>query len=233
MGNLNLARVRKLSACLALGLALVLIAAPALADFASGQAAYERGDFREAREQWQALAEAGDAEAQAALGSLYIQGEGVSVDYGEALRWTRLAAEQGDVTGQFNMGTIYAGGLGVEQDYAEAARWFHAAAAQNDAISRYNLAILYSRGLGVAQDDVEAVYMLNSAAIIAGTPEIGQPELAAEAERFALTMMMTMSREEIAEAHARSKDFERYYVGDYLKNYFGRRQGGEKAPPEP
>ena len=73
------------------------------------------GDFRAAREQWQALAEAGDATAKAALGSLYIHGEGVPVDNREALKWTRLAAEQGDLTGQFNMGSIHAGGFGVEK----------------------------------------------------------------------------------------------------------------------
>jgi len=224
---------RRVWASAALAVALVLTAAPALADFASGRAAYERGDFRAAREQWQALAEAGEPAAQAALGSLYIQGEGVPVDYGEALYWTRRAAEQGDVTGQFNMGSIYAGGLGVERDYAEAAYWFGLAAEQNDAMSRYNLAILYSRGLGVARDDVEAVYLLNTVSIIAGTPEIAQPELAAEAERLALNMMMTMGRDEMNEAHARSKEFESYYVKHYLKGYFERPASGESSPEEP
>ena len=98
----------------ALAVALVIGSAPAVADFAAGRAAYEQGDFRTAREQWQAPAEAGDATAQAALGSLYIHGEGVPIDYREALKWTQLAAEQDDVTGQFNMGSLHAGGLGVD-----------------------------------------------------------------------------------------------------------------------
>jgi len=211
-----------------LALASMLFCAPAMADFASGRAAYEAGDFRTAREQWLALAEAGEATAQAALGSLYIHGEGVPIDYGEALQWTRLAAEQGDVTGQFNMGSIHAGGLGVEKDFSEAARWFHLSAEQYDAMSRFNLAILYSRGLGVSHDDVQAVYMYNTAAVIAGTPEIGLHDMAAEAERMALTMMMTMDRQEIKEAHERSKDFEARYLKYYLKGYFGRqRSDGE------
>ena len=70
----------------ALAVALVIGSAPAVADFAAGRAAYEQGDFRTAREQWQAPAEAGDATAQAALGSLYIHGEG-PIDYREALKW--------------------------------------------------------------------------------------------------------------------------------------------------
>lgn len=217
----------------ALMLAVVIGGAPAVADFAAGRAAYEQGDFRAAREQWQALAEAGDAAAQAALGSLYIHGEGVPIDYRQALKWTLAAAEQGEVTGQFNMGSIHAGGLGVEKDLAEAARWFHLAAEQYDAMSRFNLAILYSRGLGVARNDAQAVYMYNTAAVIAGTPEIGLHDLAAEAERMALSMMMTMDQLEIQEAHARSKDFEERYLKHYLKGYFERRRSGDEAAQEP
>jgi len=218
---------------LALILALVAGSAPAWADFAAGRAAYEQGDFRAAREQWQALAEAGDATAQAALGSLYIHGEGVPVDYREALKWTRLAAEQGDLTGQFNTGSIHAGGFGVEKDFGEAARWFHLVAEQYDAMSRFNLAILYSRGLGVARNDAEAVYMYNTAAVIAGTPEIGLHDLAGEAERMALNLMMTMDQQTIREAHARSKDFEARYLKHYLKGYFERKRSGEEAQQEP
>ena len=212
---------------------LTMLSAPVLADFASGRTAYERGDFHAAHEQWQAVAKTGDAAAQAALGGLFIHGEGVTIDYGRALHWTRMAADQGEVTGQFNMGSIYAGGLGVERDYGEAAHWFQLAAEQNDAISRYNLAILYSRGLGVARDDIEAIYMLNTASIIAGTPEIAQHELAAEAERLALNVMMTMNRDDIEKANARSKEFERYYVQQYLKGYFKRPTRGETEPQKP
>jgi len=220
--------VRRAWLLAALMLALMVASTPVLADFASGRAAYEAGDFRAAREQWQALAEAGNATSQAALGSLYIHGEGVSVDYRKALNWTQLAAEQGDVTGQFNMGSIYAGGLGVERDYAEAARWFHLAAAQYDAVSRYNLGIFYSRGLGVERDNAEAVYMLNTAAVIAGTPEIGLYDLAGDAERLALNLMMTMKQRDIQEAHGRSKEFEAQYLKYYLQGYFNRKKASQE-----
>ena len=218
-------------------LALILITAlgsnSALADFESGRAAYEAGDFRGAREQWLSLAEAGDANAQAALGSLHIHGEGVPVDFREALKWTQLAANQGDVTGQFNMGSMHAGGLGVEKDFGEAARWFHLAAEQYDAPSRFNLAILYSRGLGVARNDIQAVYMYNTAAVIAGTPEIGLHDMAEEAERMALSMMMTMDQKAIKEAHRRSKEFEQRYLKHYMKGYFERRRSGKTPSQDP
>ena len=188
----------------------------AAADWEGGQAAYERGDIAAAIEAWRPLAEAGDARAQAALGSLYIHGNGVAVDHGEALRWTRRAAEQGDVTGQFNMGTIYASGLGVERDYAEAATWFGRAAEQDDAPSRFNLGVLYARGLGVERDDEEALFLLSTATIIAGDPEANLQEIGAAAENYAYVVMMTMEEPELTRALKRTRAWEKEFLHRYL-----------------
>ena len=188
----------------------------AVADWNTGQAAYERGDIAAALEAWRPLAEAGDARAQAAIGSLYIHGQGVSVDYEEALRWTRRAAEQGDVTGQFNMGTIYAGGLGVERDYATAAEWFRRAAEQDDAASRFNLGVLYARGLGVPKDDEEAIFLLSTATIIAGDPEANLQEIGAAAENYAYIVMMTMEEPELTRALKRTRAWEKEFLRRYL-----------------
>lgn len=201
------------SACLAFG---------AAANWQGGEDAYTRGEYQQARDLWLPLAEAGDARAQAALGSLYIYGEGVAVDYATALKWTLLAAEQEEVTGLFNMGTLYAEGLGVPQDYAIAAEWFHRAALLDDPHSRYNLGLMYSRGLGVARDDVEAVFMLSTAAIIAGDPEKKLDALAESAERVSYSMILTMPREQVEEAVARSKAWEQDYVGRYLRDRFSQ-----------
>ena len=205
--------------------ALALGIGPAAADWNEGQAAFERGDIGAALEAWRPLAEAGDARAQAALGSLYISGRGVAVDHAEALRWTQLAADQGDVTGQFNMGTIYAGALGVERDYAAAAEWFGRAAEQDDAASRFNLGVLYARGLGVPKDDEEAIFMLSTATIIAGDPEANLQEIGAAAENYAYIVMMTMEESELTRALKRTRVWEK----DFLRRYLSRRI----SPPEP
>ena len=189
---------------------------PAAADWATGQDAYERGDIATALEAWMPLAEAGDARAQAAIGSLYIHGNGVAVDYAEALRWTRSAAQRGDVTGQFNMGTIYAGGLGVERDYAVAAEWFARAAEQDDAPSRFNLGVLYARGLGVPKDDEEALFLLSTATIIAGDPEANLQEIGAAAENYAYIVMMTMEEPELTRALTRTRAWEKEFLHRYL-----------------
>jgi len=213
--------MRILASCCALVLSLV-VSFGAAADWQSGQDAYNAGKFDEAREAWLPLDEAGDAQAQAALGSLYIHGEGVPRDAATALMWTRRAAEQDDLTGQFNMGTFYAGGLGVPQDYATAAEWFRRAALRDDPHSRYNLGLMYSRGLGVVRDDVEAVFWLNTAAIIAGDPGKQLGELAESSERISYSIMMTMPREDVDAAVARSKAWETEYVGRYLRDWFSK-----------
>jgi hypothetical protein len=208
---------------------------PANADWASGEEAFKRGDFTTAHNEWLPAAEAGDARAQAALGSLYIHGEGVAIDHEEALKWTSRAAEQGDITGQFNMGTIHAGGLGVDQDYTKAAEWFERAAAQDDAPSRYNLGILHARGLGVPRNDVYALFMLSTATIIAGDPETEVHEIAAAAENYSYVVMMTMTEAQIQEAIERTRTWESEFLKRYIKQRFGRRadpDAGDRLPEE-
>ena len=213
---------------IALVLALAVLATGsrhAASDWEDGQAAFERGDIAAAIEAWMPLAEAGDARAQAAIGSLYIHGNGVAVDYAEALRWTRRAAEQGDVTGQFNMGTIYAGGLGVERDYGRAAGWFARAAEQDDAASRFNLGVLYARGLGVPKDDEEALFLLGTATIIAGDPEANLKEIGTAAENYAYVVIMTMEEPALTRALERTRAWEK----EFLRRYLTRRL----QPPSP
>ena len=70
-----------------------------------------------------ALAEQGDAAAQARLGAAYFRGDGVARDFQEALRWARLAAQQDNGDGQAVLGMLYRYGLGVEKDAVSAYMW--------------------------------------------------------------------------------------------------------------
>ena len=71
------------------------LTASAWAHFYEGLAAYNRGDYATAFEEWLTVAEHGEAGAQYNLGFMYDHGQGVPQDYAEAVRWYRLAAEQG------------------------------------------------------------------------------------------------------------------------------------------
>ncbi len=74
-------------------------------------------------------AEQGHAPSQFNLGVMYSQGQGVSQDYKEALRWYLAAAEQGYSSAQVALGVMYERGQGVPQDYIQAHMWFNLAAA--------------------------------------------------------------------------------------------------------
>lgn len=98
--------------------------------FADGLQAYDGGDTRASAEIWRGLAEAGDAEAQAALAMLYSGGEGVPFDMGRAAALYERAAKQGNVDAQLNLGDFYARGTGVRRDLTAAHMWLGLAAAQ-------------------------------------------------------------------------------------------------------
>lgn len=100
----------------------------AQAGFDEGVAAYQRGDYATAIEQWQPLANEGSVGAQYNLGRLYAKGKGVPHDYVEAAAWYRRAAEQGHGAAQFDLADLYKYGKGVPQGYVRAyMRWSVAA----------------------------------------------------------------------------------------------------------
>ena len=73
------------------------------------------------RQTWQnfeevrAAAEGGNAQAQCYLGVCYQTGQGVKLDYQEAVKWFRKAADQSDSVAQCYLGVCFQAGLGVPQ----------------------------------------------------------------------------------------------------------------------
>jgi TPR repeat protein len=63
---------------------------------------------------------------------MYALGQGVPLNYAEALKWFRLAADQGRADAQALLGHMYADGQGVPQDYVSAHMWFNLSAAQGE-----------------------------------------------------------------------------------------------------
>jgi hypothetical protein len=99
-------------------------------DVQPGAAAYQRGDFSLALDQWRPMARNGDPEAQYGLAVLYAKGQGVDKNPALAITWYRKAALQGHGAAQFNLGRIYGTGEGVARDQGEATKWFRMAARQ-------------------------------------------------------------------------------------------------------
>ena len=91
----------------------------------AGCAQDEQKSIQQKQADIRASAEAGKAEEQAILGSMYATGEGVPQDDAEAAAWFRKAAEQGYVNAQVLLGLMYDKGKGVPQDYVEAVGVHH------------------------------------------------------------------------------------------------------------
>ena len=125
-------------------------------DFNKGLEAAQKGDFATALREWRPLAEQGDAKAQFNLGVMYDNGQGVTQDDKEAVKWYRKSAEQGDAKAQYNLGVMYGNGAGVTQYYKEAVKWYRKAAEQGHAKAQNNLGLMYYNGDGVLEDDVYA-----------------------------------------------------------------------------
>jgi len=82
------------------------------------------------------LAQEGFPIAQYDFGILYAKGEGVSIDYGEAVGWFRKAADQGLAPAQYAMGLAYAHGQGLPVNDAQAVDWLRRAAQQGYALAQ-------------------------------------------------------------------------------------------------
>jgi TPR repeat protein len=109
-------------------------------------------------------ADQGFAPAQAALGELYLKGEGVPRDDEEAFKWLSRAAAQGRPEAQVQAGRMYAEGRGVAANARAAARLFKAAARQGDDEGQRLLAVAYAEGSGVRRSEAKAVALLRAAA---------------------------------------------------------------------
>ncbi len=70
------------------------------------------------------LAEAGVADAQSALATMYVMGTGAEVDMQEGRFWMEQAARQGLPRAQLNLANFYAQGVGAERDLSEAHAWY-------------------------------------------------------------------------------------------------------------
>ena len=106
------------------------------------EAAYAIEDYEGLRAQMMPLAEAGDVDAQAWMGAIYLNGLGVDTNEATALVWLRRAADNGHVGAQANVGAILL--MGHEDCATEAIGYLEKAAAADDVHALFNLGVVYS-----------------------------------------------------------------------------------------
>jgi TPR repeat protein len=125
---------------LALTFLVPVVSAPAWAGFQEGADAYSKGDYQSALGEWMPLAQAGNAQAQNAVGALYDNGLGVASDEAEAFRWYSMAANQNYPMAMRNLGTMDATGHGVPYNLPQAQLWLGRAASAGDSVAAKRLA---------------------------------------------------------------------------------------------
>ena len=100
---------------IAIILLMMAFAAPTAAGpFEDAADAYGNGDYATALQLFRPLADQGMTKAQAILGVMYANGQGVEKSDAEAMKWYRLAADRGDAGAQTALGVIYVNGLGAK-----------------------------------------------------------------------------------------------------------------------
>tara|TARA_R110000868_G_scaffold71713_2_gene209708 strand:- start:36035 stop:37348 length:1314 start_codon:yes stop_codon:yes gene_type:complete len=109
-------------------------------------------------------AENGDAEAASALGILYKDGIGTSLNFNKAKIWFEKAFDGGNDKAAYSLGYIYLKGLGnIQQDYSKAIEWFEKSSYP---MAKHWLAKCYYHGYGVALDKEKALELLANNPIV-------------------------------------------------------------------
>ena len=98
----------------------------------------------------------GEVEAQALLGQILLDGQGIAQDQPLALRWFGIAARQGHVMARNMLGRCHEHGWGCVADATIAARHYRVAVEGGLDWAMYNYANLLATGRGVSKDQALA-----------------------------------------------------------------------------
>lgn len=129
-----------------------------------GNFAASADEMEKAKAWYLKSAEKGFAASQYSMGNIYYYGQGVDVDYTEAMKWFALAAEQGQPKAQCNLGACYYYGQGTDVDYEQAFKWYYKSAEQEEPNALYNLGTCYMEGQGTEADTTKAIECFSKAA---------------------------------------------------------------------
>lgn len=90
----------------------------------AGTTAYGKGEFNQAYELLQPLAEAGEPEAEWYLGLMHVRGEGTPQDYTKAMHWFRRAADHSYSRAYYDVALMHELGEGRPVDHTIARQWY-------------------------------------------------------------------------------------------------------------
>jgi TPR repeat protein len=108
----------------------------------------------------------GILDAQALLGQILLNGQGIARDQPLAVRWFEIAARRGHLMARNMLGRCHEHGWGCAADAAVAARHYRIAAEAGLDWAMYNYANLLATGRGVVEDQVQALELYRRAAAL-------------------------------------------------------------------
>lgn len=133
----------------------------AAALYARGNALGQAGNHAAAAVMFRQAAEKGHTQAEFALGSLFSNGQGVTMSKEQARIWYERAAAKGHPVALYNVGLYYDRGIGVKADRIRAVDYYKRGAKAGDGRAAFNAAQLLMTGDGVPKDEKEGMsYML-------------------------------------------------------------------------
>ena len=106
----------------------------------------------------------GVVDAQALLGQILLDGQGIAQDQPLALRWFDIAARQGHLMARNMLGRCHEHGWGCVADASVAARHYRVGAEAGLDWAMYNFANLLATGRGVSEDQAQALNLYRRAA---------------------------------------------------------------------
>lgn len=152
--------------------------------------------------------------ARCRLGQLYLDGDEIPMDEGEARYWYSLAAKDAVPEAEFAMGRIHYDGLGVEEDQRKALRWFRLAAEHGCVKAQIRVGTMRLDGEGAPRDPVDSLAWLRVAAI----------QGSAEAERQQRRAERQMGAAQVKQADSRARK--------YLSQISGQRSSADGRGPK-
>jgi len=114
---------------------------------------------------WRHACEGGHGPSCWRLGSVYAEGQGVSIDLGEACRFQREACDQSFPSGCAEYGVMLLKGAGCGPDARGAFLASQRACALGDGVGCKNLGVLYREGRGTPVDVAEAFLALKKSCV--------------------------------------------------------------------
>jgi uncharacterized protein len=121
-------------------------------------------DYAAAHAIYLSLANQNDAKACYNLGLMYQDGDGVTKNMDEAVKWYTKSADLGYKEAQYTLGSLVFQRMIQSITYPQAVTYYEQAAKQGHVKSQLNLGMLYLRGDVISQDMPAAVQWLSQAA---------------------------------------------------------------------